>query len=563
MKLKTVKSKKARKVIDVNGQEQKSADCIARVVGGFNEETLKEEYFPIISPDTRPEDGFQYAIDFGRGIGIHLSLFDDIVWIEMLGTWVMLQPGQEMVEVIYYDEDYNLKSGSSLYDPYVTVKAYDKTGKLVNIINHDTAIKMGFVPSKSANEYHSPSLKSHKRDLYSSLNTKHSFNLPIQTNHHADESNDCFNRVVDIFAKTDLEVTSKETRYMNKLLGGKSFGIEYEVVGGTIPSPMLGPLGVTALTDGSIGRSNYEITTVPLEGVKGLEAVKLQCEALTNQAKINANCALHIHIGNVANDKLTFISLYALMHRLQSEIYACHPYYKQHEIAIMGKGKEYSRALPEMGLKRNKIFNSSTSEEFNNEVNKWHSKLFKYFACTEESAEYNRGKRKKANANTRTLWGAKWHCPTRYYWANFINYLFSKSGTIEFRVHEPTTNFTKVSAFLLLCSTLIRYAERYPERILAYDKKITLEDVIDELRTNFTDSNPKGKFGVYCNEVADWMLSYIERREEFFRHQVEVANNDAAVNHRNSFGVIGSIMKSMFKVDAKWGHNCNGRHFLY
>lgn len=555
------KARKGEKVLDINGNECSVEDCEVTVVMNFMDDKVKKSYIPIIDYTKAPKDTeYTYIVDFGAR-GRRTSKKGVVAWIKLMDQWMIAERGQSFIDVLHIEEG-TVTSSQSLYDPYITVEAISGKGERVYIIDHDTALILGYVPSKSDNRYHSPSLKSTSKDLWIALNRKSSFQLPIRTTHHADTDNECFNRVVELFKKQEYEVLSKETKYMSRLLGGKTFGIEYEVVEGTIPSPMLGALGVTALTDGSIGRDNYEITTVPLEGTKGLEAVRAQCEVLTNQAKINSNCALHIHVGNVSNDKLTFIAMYALFQRLQSDIYACHPYYKQYEIGTLGKSKEYSRTIPDLGLKRNSIFEQQGKESFTQEVNKWHKVLFEFFACTEESKDYNRG-RALGKSEIQTLWGQKWHCPTRYYWANFINYLFSKTGTIEFRVHEPTTNFTKVSNFLLLCVSLIRYAERYPERILQYEKKITLDDVINELRTNFTGSPIRGKYGAYCNEIADYMLNYVKEREGIFTEQLNRANKESALNRNNAFGLIGSFSKDMMKSDAGFVFEFNGRRTIY
>lgn len=559
LKTKSKATEEKETIIDINGEERLAKDCQVRLEGSYHDKNVKKVYVPIINSDTPPaREDYLYYVDFGRR-GLRLSNSRRIAWIDFQNSWILADPGQSFVDVLYL-KDGKVGTGKTLYDPYVTVHAINGSGEEVFIVDHNTALGMGYVPSRSDNRYHSPSLKAHDRRRYAELVTRGSFNLPIRTNHHADETNECYNRVVELFEKVDYPAYTKETRYMNRLLAGKTFGIEYEVVNGTIPSPMLGQLGVTALTDGSIGRSNYEITTVPLAGIKGLEAVRFQCAALTNQAQINTSCALHIHIGNVANDKLTFLALYSLFHRLQEDIYACHPYYKQYEIGTLGKNKEYSRRLPDVGLKRNTIFASGSKEAFQEEVAVWHKKLFEYFACTEETSEHNRGQRGEGR---RTVWGAKWHCPTRYYWSNFINYLFSKSGTIEFRIHEPTTNYVKVTNFLLLCVALVRYAETYPERILRYKQKITLDDVLEELRTNFTGTELKGRFGSYCNEITDYMKEYILNRENTFAKQLNKANRDSAVNHNSAFGNIGNLTKKMLKGDAGFKFEFNGRSSLY
>ena len=59
------------------------------------------------------------------------------------------------------------------------------------------------------------------------------------------------------------------------------------------------------------------------------------------------------------------------------------------------------------------------------------------------------------------------------------------------------------------------------------------------------------------------MLMYVKGREEFFTGQLNEANRDSAISRSNTFGNIGSISKKMFKSDAGYKFEFNGRHTLY
>lgn len=556
------KIKGKRKVIDVNGDERNPKSCRVKLSRNILDETLIKTYIPIIDSKEKPAHLVrgEYIIQFPDGSSSS-SKSNSVRWLNSLGIWYKLKRGETFVTVLYENEEGKFVETEGVYDPYITVEAFQNNGNTIYIKDYHTAVKMGYKPSLSSNLFYKDDLKKQTPDMWRQFSRKHSFNLPIKTTHHADDGNECFNRVVEIFESQNYKAQNREVRYFNRLMGGKTFGIEYEAVNGAVPSPMLGVLGLTALTDGSIGRNNYEFTTIPLKGVKGLEAVREQCKHLSKHTEVTSNCALHIHIGNVVNDKITFVALFALMHRLQDEIYAMNPYYKQHEVAVMRKNKEYSRHLPNVGLHRNKIFQSKSSEEFNSRLNAWHKQLFEYFACAEEGQDHNRGGRK--DENLRTVWGQKWHCPTRYYWANFINYLFSKTGTVEFRVHEPSTNFTKVTTFLLLCVSLIRYAENNVEKILKYEDKITLDDVVESIRTNFTGKPIGRSFGEYCNSVTDYMHKYIQSREDFFRNQVEMCNTTAANNRNNAFDHLRETTDIWLKTDKDYSFENDGRLNLY
>jgi hypothetical protein len=62
---------------------------------------------------------------------------------------------------------------------------------------------------------------------------------------------------------------------------------------------------------------------------------------------------------------------------------------------------------------------------------------------------------------------SKWNIHTRYHWVNLIPIIFGNKETIEFRIHTPTYDFTKIFNFIVLCSFIINYAKDNVDSILS------------------------------------------------------------------------------------------------
>jgi hypothetical protein len=545
-----------KEVLDVNGDTRKVSECVEQMyMNPFTDSTDVRYIYMLAKNEPAPKKG-KFAVATGSGIAY--IPHPKVRFVEARGGWYRLKSGESFVEVMSKVGN-DLVIIEDVLDPFVTVTATDinKRGKVsqVYIQNSDLAKELGYVPALNNDVYVSSSIESKNKELWKRYMQPSSFRLPIRTTHHADSNNPTYGIVNKIYQARKTDKAGKMTKIINQLIGGKSFGLEYEAVNGSIQTCDLGPLGLVPLTDGSIGHENYEFTSVPMEGTYGLETIKAQCQRLTKHCSLNTNCAFHIHIGNVRNDKLTFLSLYTLLYRLQDEVYSMFPFYKQHEIAVLGKSKEYSRRLPDLGLNMNEIYKASSKEEFDHRVDQWHKEVFEYFACESTEKAYHQGKEN-------VPWSRKWHCPTRYFWCNFINYLFSPTGTVEFRIHEPTLNFTKVSSFLLLIVAIIRYAENYPEKILLHEEKIQLSDIINEIKTNF--GTAEGKLQEVFTEKAKYLSEYIKYRRHQFKMQFKGANYSSARENGNVFGVISRINEKFIMEDAKFNfEDSRGNAVLY
>lgn len=402
-----------------------------------------------------------------------------------------------------YDE--SRKVGVLLFNHFKTVSCFEQEkSHPILIKDEELAFRLGAFPSKSNNNFYMPKGSS---EYLKHMDTIRTFSIPIRTTHHADNNNKAFVDITDIFTDTKYK-TSFRSRGIAKLLGGLTFGAEFETSQGTLQSSFLGPAGLVPVIDGSLSsRDQYEYATVVYKGSKGLEALKRVCKRLTSQCRVDHSCAMHMHIGSLPKNKEYIVALYQLFYRLQDDLFNLVPYYKRHEQAIMGKSKEYSERLIDLGISTNTLYKSKNKEEYQKELNAWYTEIFSFISCGWKPGKaYNT---KEFKATGRTPWDRQWNCPTRYYALNLVNYFFS-SGTVEFRLHGPTVNFHKTLMWLLLCVGIVRYAEKYTKKILLGEDKIRLVDVIDEFYTNFYEEDTPQKLRDLYKEVTDELHRYVK-----------------------------------------------------
>jgi hypothetical protein len=88
----------------------------------------------------------------------------------------------------------------------------------------------------------------------------------------------------------------------------------------------------------------------------------------------------------------------------------------------------------------------------------------------------------------------------RYYWVNITNYSTKNGGdTVEFRCHSGTIDYDKIYKWLLICMSIVKYAENNIKRIYMSGlskTKITLDEVL-KYSLNKTDYK---KIIEYCNK---------------------------------------------------------------
>jgi len=224
----------------------------------------------------------------------------------------------------------------------------------------------------------------------------------------------------------------------SRLLDKYSFGFEIETSAGIIPEYKCKQLGLIPLKDGSI--SGHEYTTIPMKGIAGVNLLANQMKELKNSCSIDRNCSVHLHLGGFPLEESKILSLYNLCHELQNEIGELFPYYVFNTGKYKGNGKDYCKKLPQ----------------------KMDSIEVLYNFLSDGNADWDNSFMQPHPSDPRR--DRKWEVHSRYYYCNFINMLFGKNvKTVEFRIHNATTNIDKLVNWLHICMAILNYAENNNE----------------------------------------------------------------------------------------------------
>lgn len=247
--------------------------------------------------------------------------------------------------------------------------------------------------------------------------------------------------LIELFSQVDnSKYTEKliNTDDYSKVIDKYSFGFEIETSAGIIPEYKCKQLGLIPLRDGSI--SGHEYTTIPMKGIAGINLLANQMRELKNSCAIDRNCSVHLHLGGFPLQESKILSLYNLCHELQNEIGELFPYYVYNTSKYKSNGKDYCKKLPQKMDSIEVLYNflSDGNADWDNSFTKPHP---------------NDPRRDR-----------KWEVHSRYYFVNFINMLFGKNiKTVEFRVHNATTNIDKLVNWLYICMAILNYAENNNE----------------------------------------------------------------------------------------------------
>ena len=268
----------------------------------------------------------------------------------------------------------------------------------------------------------------------------------------------------------------KLTKHLKSILKDYTFGVEFETCLTALPASIVNELPIHSLYDGSLGSNGREYATDILTGVSGVNAVRDICKALQDYTEIDKTCSLHVHFGNIPSDRESLLSLFILYYRLQDEILEILPRYVAKPIEIASKNKVYADRLVTLGIGHTfgkDLYNPKDRKEL---ISKWFSHLFQYYLGKPLTREWNRKSKE-------TPWGERtWRSATRYVQLQMSDILVNPNKTVEFRVHHPSRNPDIVINWILICASIINYANRHTSSIInsfQSREKITLVDVID------------------------------------------------------------------------------------
>lgn len=270
-----------------------------------------------------------------------------------------------------------------------------------------------------------------------------------------------------------------------ELINPFSFGVEIETSSGVVNMASLLRNNFVFLRDGSLD-GGLEYTSLPLKGADGIAMLRDFCNSL-KVCSINEFCSLHIHLGSINLSKEDLVSLYKTVFQCQQELFDFVPSYKRSSkyFAKKAEYKDHCKPLKSLGLYQEEnvdqmyrsIYNFVTMNGMygNNED------------VDEEDDEYYDEEDQHVN---------KWNKTSRYHHLNLLNW-FEKSSTIEFRLHEPTTNYQKIISWLLIIVAITKYAKKYNTDIINNELKISLMKII---------------LDIYPPDVASYLNKYIKHR---------------------------------------------------
>lgn len=322
--------------------------------------------------------------------------------------------------------------------------------------------------------------------------------------------------------------TLKSERYA-RFLEKTTFGCEFESAMGILPDHIQNRTGVVICRDGSI--DNAEFVTVPMKGAKGLLAIKDLCLELSKRTTKDIKCAFHVHLGSIPDDRLFLVALYALAIRIQDDVFTMFPYYKTDWKDF--KKKNYCQKLRKLGIPLLK--KGATRAEYESYVNDGYYRLFKWLSEGNDPDDlFNR----RNHVHPRPQ---KWERAQRYYWINFMNMFFSDRKTMEFRVHQATTNHHKAINWIFICNAVINYARTHAKEILSSADKITLDQVIGYYAEAFPRS-------VDAKFLTSYLQAYVKERKEYFKNDKDKGDYESAAELKNdpnytfSFGNVEGLV---------------------
>jgi len=276
-----------------------------------------------------------------------------------------------------------------------------------------------------------------------------------------------------------------------KELGNIKFGFEFETWNGTIPERMIEDLGLIPLRDGSLnhdGYRSYEYATIPLSGKNGLQMLKEACKALTTYTEISPMCSMHVHISGYPRTKAFCSKLYLVGLAIQEEIFSLFPAIFEDTTSL--KGKSYCGGHPY--LMDTKVLLAKPESAVNVVFKALYDYLLSINPQDYPFVDFGVTNHPLDNGDAH-----KWNIPGRYTWLNFVPFIWTSRGTIEFRVHPPTTNITRSTNWLYLINAIMKFADAIP-----------IQEILLEMNQESISLSRILSFS-YGKQVAEYLTVYI------------------------------------------------------
>lgn len=274
-----------------------------------------------------------------------------------------------------------------------------------------------------------------------------------------------FDKNIEYLKSMKLKIT-KRAKEISSLLGGLSYGLEYETVAGVLTDKELMENGLIALRDGSI--AGLEYATIPLTGDSGLQTLYNAVNVLSNNTQIDSSCAMHFHVGNIPRTKSFIVALWITMSLIQDQLYSVQNTYKRDPFRF--KRKNYSAPLPVYILRDIKIGSSQK------DIDSSFTSIIKYLSMgtINRNVELKDIKNHPVDPDN----NRKWNVKTRYSILNMIPLIFGNKATVEFRHHDISSNKNDIIYELLCDLAIVKYVMDNETSILNNEIQITLNDIL-------------------------------------------------------------------------------------
>lgn len=318
----------------------------------------------------------------------------------------------------------------------------------------------------------------------------------------------------------NLKISDNVKNYA-KYLKNYTFGAEFETSNGVIPNYVLNNYGIIPLRDGSI--NGLEYVTIPHSGEEGLQALLNTIEELKNRTTFSdRNCSFHLHIGGMPRTISYITALFKILDIIEPDIFELFPLYKENNYRI--KRKSYTRPLPKS------LYRSLDNRMNNNrEVLSNFKKIFSYLSMGVSFEEFDCDLSEVSTHPNDNNNDRKWQVDTRYHWINVIPLIFGNKETIEFRIHTPSYNKTKIINFLYLCVAIIEFVKRNEDSILKNSSNfshISLSNIIQV----YSNSHIINELSYYIMNRKSQVYDLTSRKGVYFKENDIIYDNGRYIN---------------------------------
>jgi len=445
--------------------------------------------------------------------GKYYSVFTDIFYIESEQKWYRTTSGK--IEKDWETGEWFIKDTKKMINGIVDV---DFSGNVItgrftkNEYNNCPVVwknsnytalnpeilKMHFFEDVSANVFYKTGEvgKGDKNQMEKIRPSKSYTNKGYNIEDNAKE----FEQKKELYKNYGLKIGDDAKKYA-KFLGNTSFGCEFEASVGSMPDYLQNRLGLVICRDGSL-EGGPEYVTVPMEGAKGIQNIINTCKELQKRNQIDIRCSYHIHLGNLPKERVYLVALYMLCYQIQDDIFKMFPYYKLDHRGI--KRKNYCQKLKKMSIYSLK---DQSKEGYDQFVDVVYNRIFEFLS------EGHHADQEVNRTQMRHPIREKWQRSCRYYDWNFINMLFSPSGTCESRLHDATLNSQRAVNWLFMNRAVIAFAENNIKKIICGDT-ISFIDVLNFYKTHYKSS----KDAMF---LSDYLIAYYTERKNRFAKDIE------------------------------------------